>query len=72
MAELLATLSLGTDLGLDRLTDHVMRQTLVSMRLAELLGMGDAERDSLYCAGLLACEPRLAGVGQAVTLADSR
>lgn len=53
MAELLATLSLGTDLGLDRLTDHVMRQTLVSMRLAELVGMGDAERDSLYYAGLL-------------------
>jgi HD-GYP domain-containing protein (c-di-GMP phosphodiesterase class II) len=54
MAELLATLSLGTDLGLDRLTDHVMRQTLVSMRLADLLGMAESERNSLYYAGLLA------------------
>src|SRR5436305_9361939 len=54
MAELLATLSLGTDLGLDRLTDHVMRQTLVAMRLAELIDMSEAERDSLYYAGLLA------------------
>ncbi len=54
LAELLATLSLGTDLGLDRLTDHVMRQTLVSMRLAELVGMDETERASLYYAGLLA------------------
>jgi HD-GYP domain-containing protein (c-di-GMP phosphodiesterase class II) len=54
MGELLATLSIGTDLGLDRLTDHVMRQTLVSVRLAEQLGMPDAERNSLYYAGLLA------------------
>src|ERR1700732_3642686 len=54
MAELLATLSLGTDLGLDRLTDHVIRQTLVSMRLAEVVGMDPAERDAMYYAGLLA------------------
>src|SRR5947209_5445535 len=54
MAELLATLSLGTDLGLDRLTDHVMRQTLLAMRLAEFAGMDPSERDSLYYAGLLA------------------
>jgi HD-GYP domain-containing protein (c-di-GMP phosphodiesterase class II) len=54
MAELLATLSLGTDLGLDRATDHVMRQTLVAMRLAEVLGLSDAESDALYYAGLLA------------------
>lgn len=54
LAELLATLSLGTDLGMDRLTDHVMRQTLIALRLADHVGIPEGERGGLYYAGLLA------------------
>src|SRR3954468_22431455 len=54
LAELVATLSLGTDLGLGQPMEHVLRQCLISLRLGERLGLDEAERRTLYYSGLLA------------------
>ncbi len=54
LAELLALLSLGTDLGLGMPMEHVMRQCLVALRLADRLKLDDADRGVLYYSGLLA------------------
>ena len=54
LAELVATLSLGTDLGLGQPMEHVIRQTLIALRMGELLGLDDADRKVVYYAGLLA------------------
>jgi hypothetical protein len=54
LAELVATLSLGTDLGLGQPMEHVIRQTLIALRMGELLGLDDAERKVVSYAGLLA------------------
>ena len=53
LAELVATISLGTDLGLGQPMEHVIRHTLVSLRMAELLELDLAERTVAYYAGLL-------------------
>jgi hypothetical protein len=45
LAELVATLSLGTDLGLGQPMEHVIRQTLIALRMSELLGLGEFERN---------------------------
>jgi HD-GYP domain-containing protein (c-di-GMP phosphodiesterase class II) len=54
LAELVATLSLGTDLGLGQPMEHVLRQCLIALRLGERLGLAEAERRVLYYSGLLA------------------
>ena len=54
LAELVATLSLGTDLGMGQPMEHVIRQSLIALRLAERLGLGEAERRVVYYVGLLA------------------
>ena len=54
LAELLAVLSLGTDLGMGQPMEHVLRQCLISLRLADRLGLGDADREVVYYASLLA------------------
>lgn len=54
LAELLAVLSLGTDLGMGQPMEHVLRQCLISLRLADRLGLGDAGREVVYYASLLA------------------
>src|SRR6476469_6953084 len=54
LAELVATLSLGTDLGLGQPMEHVIRQTLLALRMGEHLGFDAAERAVVYYAGLLA------------------
>jgi HD-GYP domain-containing protein (c-di-GMP phosphodiesterase class II) len=54
LAELVATLSLGTDLGLGQPMEHVLRQSLLALRLGERPGLGEAERHVLYYSGLLA------------------
>ena len=54
LAELVATISLGTDLGLGQSMEHILRQTLVSLRMAELLTFDEAEREVAYFSGLLA------------------
>ena len=40
----MATLSYAADLGLGQPMDHCMRQTVIALRLAELLGADDGER----------------------------
>jgi HD-GYP domain-containing protein (c-di-GMP phosphodiesterase class II) len=54
LAELVATISLGTDLGLGQSMEHILRQTLVSLRMAELLAFEETEREVAYFSGLLA------------------
>ena len=50
----MATLSLGTDLGLGQPMEHVMRQSLIALRLAERLGLPESDRGVVYYVGLIA------------------
>lgn len=54
LAELVATLSLGTDLGMAQPMEHALRQALIALRLAECLGLDESERVVVYYVGLLA------------------
>jgi HD-GYP domain-containing protein (c-di-GMP phosphodiesterase class II) len=54
LAELVATISLGTDLGLGQPMEHVIRQTIIALRLADLLDLPEQERTVVYYSGLLA------------------
>jgi HD-GYP domain-containing protein (c-di-GMP phosphodiesterase class II) len=54
LAELVAVVSLGTDLGLGQPMEHVLRQTLIALRMAERLGLDDRERAVVYYTALLA------------------
>jgi HD-GYP domain-containing protein (c-di-GMP phosphodiesterase class II) len=54
LAELVAALSLATDLGLGVPQEHVLRQTMIASRIAELAGLSAAQRTSIYYASLLA------------------
>jgi hypothetical protein len=53
LAELLAVLSLGADLGMNLPMEHVLRQSLIALRLGELLGFDEAARAGLYHASLI-------------------
>ncbi len=53
LAELVAALSLGVDLGFGQPMEHVLRQCVISLRLAELLGMDDPDRLVVYYSALL-------------------
>src|SRR5215475_5581573 len=54
LAELVALLSLGTDLGLGQPMEHMVRACLIALRLAEHLGLDQSQRTVLYYSGLLA------------------
>ena len=54
LAELLAVLSLAADLGMGQPMEHVLRQTLIALRLAERLGLDEAEREVVYYSALVA------------------
>jgi HD-GYP domain-containing protein (c-di-GMP phosphodiesterase class II) len=54
LAELVAAMSLATDLGLGQPMEHVMRSCLVGLRLAELLDLEEPERAVVYYVALLA------------------
>jgi len=54
LAELLAALSLGSDLGMGLPMEHVLRQCLISMRLASRLGLASDDRAVVYYTALLA------------------
>lgn len=54
LAELVAVLSFGTDLGLGQPMEHIIRQTLICLRLADQLALDETDRRVLYYAGLLA------------------
>src|SRR6476619_2892261 len=53
LAELVASLSYAADLGLGQPMAHCMRQTVIALRLAELAGATDAEREATYYLGLM-------------------
>src|SRR4051812_3780468 len=53
LAELVAALSLGIDLGFGQPMEHVLRQCLIATRVAELIGLDDGERGSVYYTALL-------------------
>ena len=53
LAELVAALSLGIDLGFGQPMEHVLRQCLISLRIAERLGLDEEMRGSVYYTALL-------------------
>lgn len=53
LAELVAALSLGIDLGFGQPMEHVLRQCLIALRLAEQMGLDDDERVVVYYTALL-------------------
>lgn len=53
LAELVAALSLGVDLGFGQPMEHVLRQCMIALRLAERLGMDEDERLVVYYTALL-------------------
>ncbi|MGH3178607.1 MAG: hypothetical protein ACRDPF_32625, partial [Streptosporangiaceae bacterium] len=54
LAELLGVLSFGADLGMGLPMEHVLRQCLISLRLAERMGLDEADRVVVYYTSLLA------------------
>ncbi len=53
LAELVAALSLGVDLGFGQPMEHVLRQCLIALRLAERVGLDEQERAVVYYTALL-------------------
>jgi len=53
LAELVAALSLGIDLGFGQPMEHVLRQCLIALRLAERIGLDDEQRAVVYYTALL-------------------
>jgi HD-GYP domain-containing protein (c-di-GMP phosphodiesterase class II) len=53
LAELVAALSLGVDLGFGQPMEHVLRQCLIALRLAERIGLDDEQRADVYYTALL-------------------
>jgi hypothetical protein len=53
LAELVAALSLGVDLGFGQPMEHVLRQCLIALRLGERIGLDEDERAAVYYTALL-------------------
>jgi HD-GYP domain-containing protein (c-di-GMP phosphodiesterase class II) len=53
LAELVAALSLGIDLGFGQPMEHVLRQCLIALRLADRLGLEEDDRATVYYTALL-------------------
>ena len=53
LAELVASLSLGVDLGFGQPMEHVLRQCLIALRLAERSGLDEQSRAAVYYTALL-------------------
>jgi HD-GYP domain-containing protein (c-di-GMP phosphodiesterase class II) len=53
LAELVGALSLGIDLGFSQPMEHVLRQTLIALRLADRVKVTDDERVAVYYTALL-------------------
>ena len=52
-AELLAALSVAIDLGLGQPAEHMLRAALIATRLADRLGLTDAQQDCVYYTTLI-------------------
>ena len=50
---LVAALSLGIDLGFGQPMEHVLRQCLIALRIAELMGLDEQPRGAVYYTALL-------------------
>ena len=53
LAELVAALSLGVDLGFGQPMEHVLRQCLIALRLADHAGLDQQDRMAVYYTALL-------------------
>jgi HD-GYP domain-containing protein (c-di-GMP phosphodiesterase class II) len=53
LAELLAALSLGIDLGFSQPMEHVLRQCRIALRLGDLVGLEETDRQAVYYSALL-------------------
>jgi HD-GYP domain-containing protein (c-di-GMP phosphodiesterase class II) len=53
LAELVAALSYGADLGLGQPMQHCLRQTVIALRLADMLGTEPEQRAATYYLGML-------------------
>ena len=53
LAELVAALSLGVDLGFGQPMEHVLRQCLIALGLADRAGLGERDRVAVYYTALL-------------------
>ena len=53
LAELVAALSLGVDLGFGQPMEHVLRQCMIALRLAECAGVDETGRSIVYYTALL-------------------
>jgi HD-GYP domain-containing protein (c-di-GMP phosphodiesterase class II) len=53
LAELVAALSLGIDLGFGQPMEHVLRQCLIALRLGEAIGLDGKQRADVYYTALL-------------------
>jgi HD-GYP domain-containing protein (c-di-GMP phosphodiesterase class II) len=53
LAELVAALSLGVDLGFGQPMEHVLRQCMIALRLAGRLGLDEDQRSVVYYTALL-------------------
>ena len=53
LAELVAALSLGIDLGFGQPMEHVLRQCLIALRMADAVGLDEDERAVVYYTALL-------------------
>src|SRR2546422_3572784 len=53
LAELVAALSLGVDLGFGQPMEHILRQCLIALRMAELLDLDEQTRSDIYYTALL-------------------
>jgi HD-GYP domain-containing protein (c-di-GMP phosphodiesterase class II) len=53
LAELVAALSLGVDLGFGQPMEHVLRQCLIALRLADRIGLDEQARAAVYYTALL-------------------
>jgi HD-GYP domain-containing protein (c-di-GMP phosphodiesterase class II) len=53
LAELVAALSLGIDLGFGQPMEHVLRECWIALRLAERLGLDEEQRSVVYYTALL-------------------
>ena len=54
LAELVASLSLATDLGLGQPQEHVLRQTVIATRLARVAGLPEDAQAAAFYVSLLA------------------
>jgi HD-GYP domain-containing protein (c-di-GMP phosphodiesterase class II)/DNA-binding CsgD family transcriptional regulator len=53
LAELVAALSLGVDLGFGQPMEHVLRECMIALRLADRVGLDEAGRSTVYYTALL-------------------